>query len=84
VFLRGALEFTPPCRGDQRRGVMRLSDALTTTRANVWRMPPESRGRRHRELVQEDLFVVLQPGLIPSRSECQASATSSRSLVWYS
>ena len=29
-------------------------------RANVWRMPAGSQGRRHRELVQEELFVVLE------------------------
>jgi quercetin dioxygenase-like cupin family protein len=29
-------------------------------RANVWRMPPGARGRRHRELVQEELFVALE------------------------
>jgi quercetin dioxygenase-like cupin family protein len=28
-------------------------------RANIWRLPPGARGRRHRELVQEELFVVL-------------------------
>jgi quercetin dioxygenase-like cupin family protein len=38
---------------------VRLSDALKNSRANVWRMPPRARGRRHRELVQEELFVVL-------------------------
>jgi quercetin dioxygenase-like cupin family protein len=29
-------------------------------RANIWRMPAGARGRRHRELVQEELFVVLE------------------------
>lgn len=54
------MEFTPPSRGDQRRRLQRLSDALTTTRANVWLMPPGSRGRRHRETAQEELFVALE------------------------
>lgn len=43
---------------------MRLSDSLKNTRANVWRMPAGSRGRRHLEKVQEELFVVL--GGIPT------------------
>ncbi|HUZ84339.1 MAG TPA: cupin domain-containing protein [Gaiellales bacterium] len=29
-------------------------------RANVWRLEPGARGRRHLELVQEELFVVLE------------------------
>jgi quercetin dioxygenase-like cupin family protein len=33
--------------------------ALTESRARLWRLPPGSRGRRHRELVQEEVFVVL-------------------------
>lgn len=53
------LEFTPPSRGDQARGVMRLSELLENSRANIWRMPPSSRGRRHRERMQEEIFVCL-------------------------
>jgi mannose-6-phosphate isomerase-like protein (cupin superfamily) len=52
-------EFTPPSKGDQRRGVMRLSGLLGHSRANIWRMPPSSKGRRHRESVQEEIFVAL-------------------------
>ncbi|MGH3062159.1 MAG: cupin domain-containing protein, partial [Gaiellaceae bacterium] len=39
--------------------VARLSDALASSRANVWRYPPGTRGRRHRDLGQEEVFVVL-------------------------
>jgi hemoglobin len=60
VILPDALEFTPPSQGDQRRGVMRLSALLEQSRANIWRMPPASRGRRHRETVQEEIFVSLE------------------------
>jgi uncharacterized cupin superfamily protein len=60
VFRRDEMEFTPPSKGDQTRRLQRLSPALTTTRANVWLMPPGSRGRRHRETVQEELFVALE------------------------
>jgi mannose-6-phosphate isomerase-like protein (cupin superfamily) len=54
------MDFTPPSKGDQTRGLQRLSSALTTTRANIWLMPPGSRGRRHRETDQEELFVALE------------------------
>jgi mannose-6-phosphate isomerase-like protein (cupin superfamily) len=58
------LEFIPrPYREqDPVRGMAALSDplGLTQTRASVWRYPPGSRGRRHRELVQEEVFVVLE------------------------
>jgi mannose-6-phosphate isomerase-like protein (cupin superfamily) len=60
VFRRDEMEFTPPSKGDQTRRLQRLSPALTTTRANVWLMPPGSRGRRHRETDQEELFVALE------------------------
>ena len=60
VFRREEMEFTPPSQGDQARRLQRLSHALTTTRANVWLMPPGSRGRRHRETDQEELFVALE------------------------
>jgi uncharacterized cupin superfamily protein len=38
---------------------MRLSELLEQCRANIWRMPPSSHGRRHRETTQEEIFVVL-------------------------
>jgi uncharacterized cupin superfamily protein len=44
----------------------RLAASLTETlgldssRATVWRYPPGSRGRRHREGAQEEVFVVLE------------------------
>ena len=60
TFLRDELEFTTPSQGDQKRGIVRLSDALTAMRANLWRLPPGVRGRRHRELVQEELFVIIR------------------------
>jgi uncharacterized cupin superfamily protein len=60
VFRRDQMDFTPPSQGDQTRRLQRLSNALTTTRANVWLMPPGSRGRRHRETDQEEMFVALE------------------------
>jgi uncharacterized cupin superfamily protein len=59
VFHRSELEFGTPSAGDQRRGIVRLSEAMSEMRANLWRLPPGSRGRRHAERVQEEVFVVL-------------------------
>jgi len=33
---------------------------LSQSRARIWRYPPHTRGRRHAEGVQEEVFVVLQ------------------------
>ncbi len=60
VFRLDDLEFRAPQRGDQRRSLAPLSDALHSTRANIWRLPPGVRGSRHIEHVQEEMFVVLE------------------------
>jgi quercetin dioxygenase-like cupin family protein len=52
--------FTPPSKGDRSRGVLRLSESLRESRANLWRMPPSTRGRRHRETNQEEIFVAIE------------------------
>jgi mannose-6-phosphate isomerase-like protein (cupin superfamily) len=58
VFRQSELEWVP--RGeDDTRTIARLSDALTQSRANIWRYPPGTRGRRHKDLAQEEIFVVL-------------------------
>ena len=58
VFHANELEWTP--RGDDSgRTIAGLSDALTQSRANIWRYPPGARGRRHADRVQEEVFVVL-------------------------
>ena len=58
IFRPDELHFEP--RGeDDPRSVAGLSDALASSRANVWRYPPGTRGRRHRDLGQEEVFVVL-------------------------
>jgi mannose-6-phosphate isomerase-like protein (cupin superfamily) len=59
IFRADERDWSTPSGGDQTRGVLRLSDAMTQLRANVWRMPPGSKGRRHVERVQEELFVAL-------------------------
>jgi mannose-6-phosphate isomerase-like protein (cupin superfamily) len=58
VFRPEELDFVPRAEGDPR-SLARLSDALTESRANIWRYPPGARGKRHRELAQEEVFVVL-------------------------
>jgi uncharacterized cupin superfamily protein len=59
VFGASERVWSEPSGGDQRRGIVRLSDAMTNMRANIWRLPPGSRGRRHAERVQEETFVAL-------------------------
>ncbi len=60
IFRPDELDFQAPQRGDQRRSRASLSDALHNTRANIWRQPPGSRGTRHKEHAQEEMFVVLE------------------------
>jgi uncharacterized cupin superfamily protein len=60
VFRPDELEFHAAQRGDQRRSLAALSEALHNMRANVWRLPPGARGSRHLERVQEEMFVVLE------------------------
>jgi mannose-6-phosphate isomerase-like protein (cupin superfamily) len=59
IFRLRDLQWDTPSGGDLRRSIVRLSDNLRDMRANVWRLPPGSRGRRHAERVQEELFVAL-------------------------
>ena len=58
IFQAEELPFVPRDENDPR-SVARLSDALSESRANVWRYPPGSQGKRHRDLGQEEVFVVL-------------------------
>jgi mannose-6-phosphate isomerase-like protein (cupin superfamily) len=60
VFRSDEREWSQPSGGDQSRGIVRLSDAMAQMRANIWRVPAGSRGRRHAERVQEELFAVLE------------------------
>ena len=58
IFRQDTLEWEP--RDDESgRSVARLSDSMTSSRANIWRYPPGARGRRHADKVQEEVFVVL-------------------------
>jgi uncharacterized cupin superfamily protein len=60
VFRTAELSWSEPSGGDKRRGIVRLSDSMTNMRANIWRLPPGSHGRRHAERVQEEAFVALE------------------------
>ena len=58
VFRFEELEWTPRREGDPRL-VSELSDAMANSRANLFRYPPGSVGRRHIDHVQEEVFVVI-------------------------
>jgi mannose-6-phosphate isomerase-like protein (cupin superfamily) len=51
-----------PDAGGAPRYVARLSDVLgfRHTRSGMWRLPPGAKGRRHRDTIQEETFVVLR------------------------
>ena len=44
IFRGDERDWSTPSAGDQTRGILRLSDAMTQMRANVWRLPPGSQG----------------------------------------
>ncbi|NUR78461.1 MAG: cupin domain-containing protein [Thermoleophilia bacterium] len=52
----------PPKPGEAARRAADLTAAvaLQQSRARLWRYPPHSTGRRHRDHVQEEVFVVLE------------------------
>lgn len=58
VFQADELAFEPRSETDSR-SIASLSEALAESRANLWRYPPGAQGRRHRDLGQEEVFVVL-------------------------
>jgi mannose-6-phosphate isomerase-like protein (cupin superfamily) len=58
IFHSGGLDWKPRREGDPRL-VAELSDAMTQSRANLFRYPPGAVGRRHVDPVQEEVFVVL-------------------------
>ena len=57
----GALEYEerPPKEGEEPRRAADLTSALELkqSRARLWFYPPRSTGRRHRDHVQEEVFV---------------------------
>jgi mannose-6-phosphate isomerase-like protein (cupin superfamily) len=55
-------EERPYKEGQPPRNVANLTEqlGLQSSRARLWRYPPHVVGRRHRDLAQEEVFVVLQ------------------------
>jgi len=58
VFHADELDWQQRREGDPRL-VAQLSDAMTRSRANLFRYPPGADGRRHIDPIQEEVFVVL-------------------------
>ena len=58
VFRWDEHDWQPRREGDPRLAAG-LSDGMTNARANVFRYPPGSVGRRHIDPVQEEVFVVV-------------------------
>jgi quercetin dioxygenase-like cupin family protein len=54
-------ETRPSDPGDAERHRAALTEraGLQHTRANLWRYEPGAKGRRHRDLVQEETFIVI-------------------------
>ncbi len=54
-------ERPPAIEGQQPRHYAEVTDLaeLKNSRARLWRYPPNTRGRRHADKVQEEVFVVL-------------------------
>jgi len=55
-------EERPGHEGQQARlaADLTLPGALQRSRARIWRYPPHTRGRRHKDFGQEEVFVVLE------------------------
>lgn len=58
VFHADELDWRPRRPGDPRLAA-ELSQALTQSRANLFRYPPGAFGRRHIDPIQEEVFVVI-------------------------
>jgi mannose-6-phosphate isomerase-like protein (cupin superfamily) len=58
-------EREPAVEGQQPRRVLDVTTAasLQHSRGRVWRYPPRTRGRRHADHVQEEVFVVISGNL---------------------
>ena len=58
IFHASELDWKPRREGDPRLAA-ELSDAMTQSRANLFRYPPGAVGRRHIDPIQEEVFVVI-------------------------
>lgn len=81
VLHAGDLDWQPRREGDPRLYAS-LNDVLQQSRANLFRYPPGAVGRRHRDPIQEEVFVVLAGTLTvhmgegddPERHELEAGS----------
>jgi mannose-6-phosphate isomerase-like protein (cupin superfamily) len=91
AFRPEELEFVD--RGDgSGRTLASISEGLTQTRAKFWRYPPGTKGRRHAERDQEEVYVILEGTAwmdlgdpperveLPSGSVCAVQAGIARQL----
>ena len=77
IFHAGELEWKPRREGDPRLAA-ELSQAMTRSRANLFRYPPGAVGRRPIDPIQEEVFVS-STGRSPSTS---GRATSPSGTSW--
>ncbi len=54
------VERTAEGQAPRRTAEITVPAALTESRARLWHLPPHTRGRRHKEGVQEEVFVVIE------------------------
>ena len=81
IFHAADLDWKPRREGDPRLAA-ELSQAMTCSRANLFRYPPGAVGRRHSDPIQEEVFVVLEGTLTihmgegddPERHELEAGS----------
>ena len=59
IFHAGELDWQPRGGEGDPRLYAGLSEAMTRSRANLFRYPPGAVGRRHIDPIQEEVFVVL-------------------------
>ncbi len=76
IFHEDELDWQPHRENDPRLRVG-LSDAMTRSRANLYRYPPGAVGRRHIDPIQEEVFVVLDGTLTIHMGEDGAVASTS-------
>ncbi len=86
VFHAADLDWQPRREGDPRLAAG-LSEAMTQSRANLFRYPPGAVGRRHIDPIQEEVFVVLDGTLtihMGEGDEPRAARARERAACWSS
>ena len=76
--------FAPPSwRPDDERTIVEvpLAAELEHSRCHLWRYPPGTRGRRHFQTVQEEVFVVVDGEIVMSLGDDEEEHTLPRQSV---